>query len=570
MRHAYLTPRAISAPANGCYSSYRAFCRTLQAIFVAMIPGAAGAMPPMAGNAMDMMGMQDSAKDHAPVDYGFGPGNGMAHMGAARGTYVFGAVPSGGFDAHVGGYFDPPESWPIIGLHQILLPDGRVLNYGTDEKGNQGASLYYDIWNPALGTGQNAHQVLMNTTHTDIFCSNQTMLWNTGEVLITGGDLTLNGKRNYSNSDTTIFSPRSDTIRSGNAMNYPRWYPSIVAMPGEVMLVMGGRTAPGTPAITPEVFNPQTGWRTLTGATSDQAFNQDSDWYYPRAFLKPDGSVFLVDFAGRIWTITTAGSGTITQSQTTTLAGSPALPTVMYAPGMLLSLRLATSNGQQVPATETIDISGSEPVITQTGSIGQLRQWSNATVLADGQVLINGGSTEANKLPGILGTQIWNPNTGAWTNGASATIARLYHSIALLLPDATVLTAAGGAPGPVRNLNAEIYYPPYLYRDDGSGKPAPRPTLVDAPRNALVGQTIVATVPETDAISRVTLVRTGSVTHSVNNDQRFIDVPFTQNGSLIEARLPDNPNVLLPGYYMMFVFERYTPSVAKIMRIRLA
>jgi hypothetical protein len=35
---------------------------------------------------------------------------------------------------------------------------------------------------------------------------------------------------------------------------------------------------------------------------------------------------------------------------------------------------------------------------------------------------------------------------------------RLYHSTALLLPDGSVLTAGGGAPGPVKNLNAEIYY----------------------------------------------------------------------------------------------------------------
>jgi hypothetical protein len=198
-----------------------------------------------------------------------------------------------------------------------------------------------------------------------------------------------------------------------------------------------------------------------------------------------------------------------------------------------------------------------------------LRQWSNATVLADGRVFVNGGSTESNKLPGILSSQIWDPGSGVWTTGASATIARLYHSTALLLPDATVLTAAGGAPGPLKNLNAEIYFPPYLYLNDGSGTPAPRPTLVSAPSAIAVGKTVTATVGSADTISRVTFVRTGSVTHSTNNDQRFIDLPFTQTGNLIQASLPGNSNVLLPGYYMMFVFEGYTPSVARIMRVQL-
>ena len=31
--------------------------------------------------------------------------------------------------------------------------------------------------------------------------------------------------------------------------------------------------------------------------------------------------------------------------------------------------------------------------------------------------------------------------------------------------------------GPLTNLNAEIYYPPYLYKNDGSGQPAIRPVI---------------------------------------------------------------------------------------------
>jgi galactose oxidase-like protein len=539
-----------------------------------MIPAIARAMPPMAGSEMDMMGTQDSTRDSAPVDYGFGPGKGKVRHsspGTSAGTpYVLGSVPPGGSGAGTEGFFDPPVTWPIIGLHQILLPDGRVLNYGTNEAGQQGAAEYYDVWDPKFGTGLDAHQVLPNTTHTDIFCSDQSMLWRTGKVFITGGDMTVDNTRNYSNNHTTIFSPQNDSIRPARPMAYKRWYPSIVAMPSGEMLVLGGRTAPSdSAAITPELFNPTTGWSTLSGATSDLAFREDYGWFYPRAFLRPDGDVFLVDFAGRIWTIDTSNTGTIEQSQTSTLKGSPTLPTLMYAPGMLLSLRMTGSDNSPVAASETIAFNGSKPLITPTGPIDQLRHWSNATVLADGRVFVNGGSAVANQLPGILSSQIWDPSTGAWTAGASATIPRLYHSIALLLPDATVLTAAGGAPGPLKNLNAEIYFPPYLYLNDGSGNPAPRPTLVSAPSDIAVGKTVTATVGSTDTISRVTFVRTGSVTHSTNNDQRFIDLPFTQSGNVIQASLPGNSNVLLPGYYMMFVFEGYTPSVARIMRVQL-
>jgi hypothetical protein len=37
-----------------------------------------------------------------------------------------------------------------------------------------------------------------------------------------------------------------------------------------------------------------------------------------------------------------------------------------------------------------------------------------------------------------------------------------------VVADATVLTGGGGAPGPVNNLNSEIYYPPYLYATNGT------------------------------------------------------------------------------------------------------
>jgi Galactose oxidase-like, Early set domain len=165
--------------------------------------------------------------------------------------------------------------------------------------------------------------------------------------------------------------------------------------------------------------------------------------------------------------------------------------------------------------------------------------------------------------------EIWGPTTGQWTLGANAVKPRLYHSIALLLPDGSVLTAGGGAPGPVKNLNAEIYYPGYLY--DASGQPAARPSLVDAPSLLQVhlNQQFVATVGSADPISRVTLVRTSSVTHTLNPDQRFLELGFTQAGQTLMITLPTiDPNVVVPGYYMLFVFDQAgVPSVARIVHV---
>jgi hypothetical protein len=229
----------------------------------------------------------------APVDWGFGPGvrpkdtavRAVQEMMAAPA-----AAPGGGPDAQIKGVFAAPVTWPLIPLHTVLLPDGRVMSYGTGQNGGQGASGVYDVWNPALGTDTTAHTVLPNTTSTDIFCGGQSVMAASGEVLIVGGDQTINGQRNYSNDRATIFHPQTNAITTDAPMTYPRWYPTIVALPTGEMLVVGGREdkLPDVPVTTPEVFTQNVGWRTLWGATSDTAFGSaKAAWYYTRASPRP-------------------------------------------------------------------------------------------------------------------------------------------------------------------------------------------------------------------------------------------------------------------------------------------
>jgi len=506
----------------------------------------------------------------APIDYGFGPGvarkpatrtasrAAFSAMSAPAGSFV----PPGGATAHVQGVFGPPITWPLIGIHLALLPDGRVISYGTNERGLQGAQLVYSVWDPSLGTEASAHMVLPNTTATDIFCSGQTVISTTGQLLITGGDRTIDGKRNYSNEQTQLFDPQTNTIQPNGAMVYARWYPTLVHMPNDDVLILGGRQDPQTAASVPEVFNATTGWRTLTNAASLPAFGfKAKNWFYPKAFVMPSGRVFVLGNDGVMFSVNTAGAGGFTRYAVTTLPGDYTLPSVMYAPGRVLSLRAQSR-------AIVVNLETTRPQATETASIDQVRYWSNATVMADGQVMVNGGSTAYNQLADVAVTaQIWNPATGAWTTGATAGKPRLYHSSALLLPDGTVLTGAGGAPGPVKNLNMEIFYPPYLYKTDGSGEPAERPVIDSAPAIAHLGQPLTATLGGEEGIERVTMVRSGSVTHSFNPDQRFIPLTFTQEGTQVTATLPADARTMVPGYYLLFVFRNGTPSVAKIVHV---
>jgi Domain of unknown function (DUF1929)/Glyoxal oxidase N-terminus len=520
----------------------------------------------MVRQASDLLGITDETDVPAPVDYGAGPGVTPTSEKTPAASAISSQIPVGGGAANVTGVFGAAVTWPIIPIHVVLLPDGRVMNYGTDQSGQQGAQLIYDIWDPTLGTGTSAHTVLPNSTGTDIFCSSQSVMLS-GNVLISGGDLTINGVRNFAQNHTNVFSPTANTLTSNTPMHYARWYDSLVSLPDGHLAVFGGRQnvvtiTPPQPATTPEEYDPATKvWTSLTGATSTAAFSNNNNWYYPRAYVAPGGDVFVLGLDGTMYSISTAGVGSITQYATSTSGASGSLPTIPFAPGKVLSLR----GNQEV---DVVNFSGSVPLVTQTDGMDQVRYWASGTVLADGKVLVTGGSTVDNVETGVAyQAQIWDPATGHWTGGASATKPRLYHSNSMLLPDATVLTGGGGAPGPVINLNAEVYYPPYLYASNGAAAVRPAISAV-TPRNLNPGGTITMTVGPTDTISRLTFIRTGSATHSNNSDQRFITLPFTQTGQNLTTVLPSDPTVLLPGYYMLFAFNQAgVPSRAKIIAV---
>ena len=519
----------------------------------------------------NMLELADETDEQAPVDYGPGPrvkpqtgvaGKMIGHV-LAKAALSW-QIPVGGTTANITGTFGAPVTWPVIPIHVVLLPDGRVMGYGSGATGLQGAELIYDVWNPTLGTDSDSHLVLPNTTKTDIFCGAQSVMVS-GEVLTGGGDLTINGMRNFANTATDIFSPAANTIAANTPMNYARWYASLVGLPNGKLAIFGGKQnidekKPIIPVVIPELYDP-TGksWTPLTGVDAFAAFG--SSWYYPRSYVAPGGNVFMLGLKGDMFFVSTDGAGSVVQAPGMAPAGNIALPTIPFAPGFALSVRLNKS-------VVVVDYRTSTPVVTATDDIDQVRYWASGSILADGRVLVTGGSEVANKLTGIAyQAQIWDPQTGHWTAGAVATKPRLYHSNSMLLPDATVLTGGGGAPGPVKNLNAEIYYPPYLYAADGTA--AVRPVITATSAQAYnPGDTLGATVGPTDVVTRLNFIRTGSATHVNNSDQRFINLPFQQVGQNLTAVLPSDTSILVPGFYMLFAFNSAgVPSVAKIVNV---
>ena len=459
---------------------------------------------------------------------------------------------------NVVGAWSPPAPWPLIAIHAVITPDGRVLTYGTDGNGIQTGLFIYDVWDPSAGPAS-GHVTLPNTTATDLFCSSQVVLPKSGNIFVAGGDNFIDGQTtNTGNNNTNVFKPRSNALVRGQNMNRARWYSSTTTLLNGETYIQGGigglaGTIGGYGR--PEVRGVNGAFRLLSGANTS-AYRPA----YPRNFIAPDGRVFGFDVTGQMYYVNPAGAGSITAAGTLPDSTSITTSAAMFRPGRIL--KLGATSGAYV-----IDINGPTPIVTSTQPMSSVRHWLSATVLADGRVLATGGSAVVNKLTGVNNTaEIWDPATGLWTRGAVGVNARLYHSGALLLPDARVLVHGGGAPGPLTNLNVEIYTPPYLL--NSTGTLMPRPSIVLAPDTIKIGENFSVGFSNASSISRVTMVKTGSVTHSVNMDQGFLDLEFTRVGSMLNVAGPRRAADAPPGYYMLFVIDsKAVPSIARIVRI---
>ena len=119
-----------------------------------------------------------------------------------------------------------------------------------------------------------------------------------------------------------------------------------------------------------------------------------------------------------------------------------------------------------------MDLNGDEPVVTPTGTMLSKRSMQNSVVLPDGKVVVIGGTREGvqfNDRNSVHNPEIWDPATGEWNVLAYHATPRNYHSIAILLKDATVLSAGGGLCGacPSNYQSGQIYTPPYLFDAEG-------------------------------------------------------------------------------------------------------
>lgn len=466
-----------------------------------------------------------------------------------------------------------PYQMPINPISATLLHTGKVLIVAGSENDAandaSGDNVYrYAIWDP---TGADQNSVVVGNIAYDVFCSGTAQMPH-------GRTLTVGGTNNYSftgDKRASFFDPETQTFAQSQDMADGRWYGTLLELGDGRMMAFSGLGLGGGTNRTVQMFDlasAGTGW----GATVTDPFTPP---LFPRSHLLPNGKVFfsghgsggsisngwIFDPSARSWT---ASAATTRDRQ---YGGSVLLPLLppSYTPKVM-----AFGGGDPATATtEMIDLSASSPSWSSKRSMSTGRIELNSVLLPNGRVLLSGGSVH-NETPDDAGkaADVYDPSNNSMTSGGTAAFSRLYHSTAVLLPDATV-ASLGSNPGARGKYvsSIEIYTPAYLYDANDHLISSGRPQITSVSATTLeYGAGFTVDYTSGSAISSAVLMRPGSTTHAFDMDQRLVGLcgpspqPACSSSGTLSLTAPPNGNVAPPGYYMLFILDSDgVPSVAR-------
>ncbi len=442
-------------------------------------------------------------------------------------------------------------AWEILGedsqiaaVHAALMPNGEVVYYS----GNTGQAIpaATRVWNPSTREVRE----LPNQPETDVFCSGLTPLWD-GRLLVVGGTALYPADANpfIGSRGAYLLDPIAGWQRLED-MAVGRWYPSAVMLPDGRVLVVSGASDDGGITSVVEIYNPLGGWQVLP-ASAEQLLP-----LYPRLHVLPSGEVASVGNGADLSIFNV-------QAQEWRDVDAPNAPstadddlTVLLAPAQSGKLIHAGGGNPATAAAQIIDLSEPDPGWRDLPPMAHPRWFPNSALLPDGTLFVVGGGRLDNDDP-VMEPELFDPVTETWTVDVPMQVPRLYHSTALLLPDARVWVA--GTDGETR---MEVYTPDYLLR-------GPRPIVFAAPASVTYNQTFPIPMAGPEDVSSVCFIRLSAVTHAYNMGQRFVALDFTVGGpDELVVTAPADTALAPPGHYLLFILNGAgVPSVAPIVQL---
>jgi hypothetical protein len=453
-----------------------------------------------------------------------------------------------------------PYTMPINPVHVALLYNGKVLI--VSGSGNFPTNTNYQaaLWDPQAGS------ITTQPVGWDMFCNGMVVLPD-GRPFVMGG--TLQYDPFHGQPLTSTYDPVANTFTNQQSMADGRWYPTATVLGDGRTMVFSGLNKTGGTNTTVEFYSTSTGWSAAYAAPWTPPL-------YPRMHLLPNGNVV---YTGS--TTTTNIFNPSTHTWTTNVATTNYTGTRTYGSSVLLPLTPANNYAPKVmilgggnpstATTELIDLSASSPKWVYGPNMSQPRIEMDATILPSGKVLALGGSlNDEDTSTASLNADLYDPVSNTFSPAGTEAYARLYHSVSLLLPDATVWVAGSNPARGTYEPHMEIYSPPYLFNPDGTA--ATRPTITSTSTSVIgYNGSFSLQTPDSANISNVVLMRNGASTHAFDMDQRYVGLNFTAGSGVLNVIGPPNGNIAPPGYYMLFILNSSgVPSIATIVQLSLA
>ena len=455
-----------------------------------------------------------------------------------------------------------PYLMPINPVHVALLYNGKVLVVSGSGNDPRDHDLEAGLWDPQAGT------ITTQPITWDMFCNGMVVLPD-GRPFVMGG--TLQYGPFFGLNRTSAYDAAFNTFAEQEMMAHGRWYPTGTVLADGRVMVFGGTNEIGVGNKAVEIYSMGTGWSPQYVATWTPPL-------YPRMHLLPNGNVFysgstpnssLFNTTTNTWTVGVAQTISNRTRGYGTSVLLPLTPANSYTPSIIIM----GGGNPSVATTEIIQPQAATPTWVSGPNMSQPRVEMNATILPNGKVLALGGSlNDEDTTTASLNADLYDPAANTFSAAGVEAYARLYHSVSLLMPDATVWVAGSNPAQGTYEPHMEVYQPAYLFNPDNSL--ATRPTIASVSNPVIgYGSAFTVTTSPSDNISTVVLMRNGACTHSFNTDQRYVGLSFnTVSGSgVLNVTGPPNGNVAPPGYYMLFVLNSAgVPSVAQIVQISTA
>jgi hypothetical protein len=361
----------------------------------------------------------------------------------------------------------------------------------------------------------------------------------------------------------------SNSFSNLHNMAHGRWYPTAIVLPNGSVMVFSGLKETGPTNNTVEIYNLRSGWGPPLTAPWTPPL-------YPRMHVLPNGNVF---YSGP--SINSSIYNPLTNSWSVKVAVTNFTNPRTYGSSVLLPLTPANNYAPKVmifgghnPATNTTEIIElSAPTLAWKWGppMSQPRIEMNAVILPTGKILALGGSAQDETAStASLNADLYDPVAGTFSSAGANAYPRMYHSNAMLLPDATVALAGSNPARGNYEPHLEIYQPAYLFTTDGNGNviPATQPTIASAPPTVSYAGAFSVQTPDAASIASVVLVRASAVTHAFDMDQRLVGLNFTAGAGTLNVTGPPNANIAPPGYYLLFLVNSAgVPSVANFVQV---